>query len=800
MFDMNFCASYLSRVNTQQRLEDLKLNGWGKFGTGFGEFTVTRYHLPRAWDHILGDERLFWRVHHNGKAYLQELPPGGTYWLRADSEQDTPPWQVWIIPGNDHRRAFTNFRGPLAEDLTKAETPGEYTCRWLPERAAMCVKRDGLRVETELGVTATHPLAVMRVTITNTGRRQQSVTVMPQIQPWLTAAQPAAWDMPWLYQSSTYDEATNSIRFEMRDPVGRGQKHRRQLRWMLDKKLDRICLSDTQFRGHGTRFTPAALTDWKRWSRRGDQQIYGKPVFGAFAGTVTLKPGASHSFTMILGDDRTGEAEFRAVLADPENEFRLVREQKLALLQRFKIETPDPAFTRYVNEFLSLQQQLVLHRGWPCNMMGVRDTAQDFTGVVAWNPEASRKMILTILETERTDGWFLRQFSTDGRRGRHDARPYVDSGLWVWELVYEYVCQTRDFGLLEEKIPFLDSDELTSVRDHLARLLGYFLSPKNVGEHGLCKILEGDWNDSVNRAGLAGRGESVMVTCHLIYCLREALKLHQFLVAGGHDGIAGAETFATKTGELRERIRASALNSLGYLNGVFADNGKWFFSPRDPDGHARFNMPVNAFGIIAGIFEPDETRRLITRIRKMRRAYGYPLFSPAIGEPPMEGLGRIGSGDLRPGLGENGTCYNHGCHGFLARALATINAGDLWLDVMQCLFPYDQKNHPVRQAKTAPYAIVNVYRSAPDCDSEGGDTFFSGTIDVALRNIYQGLLGVQAEPTGLSIRPCLPKPWRQISAQIGYAGRTLEIVVTRRGQNYEISVDDQKLSDGFLPA
>ena len=782
-----------------QSLEDLKLNGWGRFGTGFGEFTTTRYHLPRDWDHILGDERLFWRVHHNGKAYVQELPPGGTYWLRADGEHDSPPWQVWLIPDNNPGRAFTNFRGPLAEDVTLGGATDEYTCRWLPERAVMRVQRDGLRVETELGVTATHPLALMRVTVTNTSRRARPVTVMPRLQPWLTAAQPAAWDMPWLYQSSTCEAATNSVRFEMCDPAGRGR--RRQLRWMLDHAFDRVCLAEADFQGVGTRFMPAALADWKQWPRRDDTQVYGVPLFGAFASTIRLKPGASWSLVMALGDAGTPDDAFRAAIANPEPEFQAVRSQELGTLQRFAIQTPDPSFTRYVNEFLALQQQLVLRRGWPCNMMGVRDTAQDFTGAVAWYPEAARKMLLTILETERSDGWFLRQFSTEGRQGRHDARPYVDSGLWVWELVYEYVCQTRDFGLLDEHIPFLDQDEPTTVRDHLCRLFRYFLSPENVGEHGLCKIREGDWNDSVNRAGLKGRGESVMVTCHLIYCLRQAAKLHRHLTGrGSGTGIEGAKSFDALAAVLRERVRTAALNRLGYLNGVFADSGTWFFSPRDPDGRTRFNTPVNAFGLLAGVFEPGEIRRLIGRIRRLRRPYGYPLFSPAIGDPPMEGLGRIGSGDLRPGLGENGTCYNHGCHGFLARALASVGEGDLWLDVMQCLFPYDQQNHPVRQARTAPYAVVNVYRSAPGCEGEGGDTFFSGTISVAVRNVYQGLLGIQAEPDGLRIRPCLPRAWRRVSGRIVYAGRTLDVTVTRRGRGYEITVNGRMLPEGFLPA
>ena len=39
-----------------------------------------------------------------------------------------------------------------------------------------------------------------------------------------------------------------------------------------------------------------------------------------------------------------------------------------------------------------------------------------------------------------------------------------------------------------------------------------------------CKIREGDWNDSVNRAGLEGKGESVMVSCQAVLGLEASVR------------------------------------------------------------------------------------------------------------------------------------------------------------------------------------------------------------------------------------------------------------------------------------
>ena len=794
-----------------KKLEELGLGGWGQFSTDFAGFRVERYHLPREWDHILGDERLFWRVHHNGKSYLQENPPGGMYWLRGNGATDNPPWAVWVMPDGNPAAAFTNFRGPQSTDVAQAEAPGEFACAWHPEKAVWNVTREGIAVTTELATLQTLVGAAMRVTVRNTGKSVRNVVVMPRLVPWLTATQAAAWDMPWLFQTCQYDVATRSVRLGMGSPAGRPEQ-RRALRLVLDTAFERLTLDEAVFQGRGTREWPAALHDWAQWGLAERAETYGTPLFVAFASRVTLAPGERFTFSMLLADDGNPLPALQAALKNFDGETQAVAAHKRALLTRAEIRTPDPAFTRYVNEYLSLQQQLVLRRGWPSNMRGVRDTAQDYTGVAAWYPAEVRAVIFEILETERTDGWFVRQYSTDGRQGKHDQRPYVDSGLWVWELVYEYVCQTRDFGVLRETVPFLDSEERTTVLDHLGRLLGYYTNPANIGEHGLCKILEGDWNDSANRAGLEGRGESVMVTCHAMHCLRQAagLKRHLGEVEGrtskvegqrsNGEGLPEAEACEKAADGFRAQLRRHALNKLGYLNGLFSDSGCWFFSDHDPDGQTRFNVPVNAFGILAGVFEKAELPALLMRLRGIRTPHGYPLFTPALGHPPVDGLGRIGSGDLPPGLGENGTCYNHGCHGFLARALAVIGEGDLCLDVMQFLFPYDQERHPVAAARSAPYAIVNVYKGAPGREGEGGDTFFSGTIAVAVRNVYQSMLGAQAEPGGLRFRPCLPAAWGRVEARIPYAGRDLAVVVERAGGDYVVRVAGEVLAGGWLPA
>ncbi len=423
-----------------------------------------------------------------------------------------------------------------------------------------------------------------------------------------------------------------------------------------------------------------------------DNSVNGWQGIVALRKSLTLALGEAFSFSVVVGSTDVHAQGKPPTLNDVSRFISLCGEASRAesveavsrrlteFMNKRRIETPDLSFSRYVNEYLPLQLLGVMDRGW-AGMRGVRDNAQDITAFSPLDPATCRKTLLALFEVQRSDGWFPRQYCAGNRRGTHDLRNYIDSGAWVWELLYDYLCWSKDCAFLKERVPWLDSDDDSSILEHAIRLIGYYLAPQNLGEHGLCLIREGDWNDSVNRAGLEGRGESVMVSCQLVMVLRQAAGLVEHLAQSGLsrlDGDVSAPfpgSLIFRADELKQSILTHALNVEGYLNGVFNDDGKWIFSPCDPDGKRRVNVPVNAFGIISGVLDGDNARRVLDILKSLKETDGWPLFTPAIGDPPISKLGRIGQGDLAPGLGENGTPYNHGCHGFFGRAAAAMGMG-----------------------------------------------------------------------------------------------------------------------------
>ena len=78
--------------------------------------------------------------------------------------------------------------------------------------------------------------------------------------------------------------------------------------------------------------------------------------------------------------------------------------------------------------------------------------------------------------------------------------------------------------MLEEITPYLrhqggPSEKTDTIYDHIIRGLDYFF--RQFSQRGLPLILKADWNDALDQVGNARKGDSVMLACWAIYCIRE---------------------------------------------------------------------------------------------------------------------------------------------------------------------------------------------------------------------------------------------------------------------------------------
>lgn len=796
------------------KLTETNLGGLGRFGEAHASFAVTEYFLEEPWDYQLFNGEGLLRVRHDGGMFFQKSPPGGAIVLNDEGVKGVGAMVVWIL-GEGDGQAFTNFYLPRLPVVRPGTKPKEFSCTFEPESVRWRVEHEDLVVETELFMPLGEVTAVQTVRIRNIWNKKQLLRLMPVVRPYLAPTGMKPWNKAAWYQTCAFTRLEGGVDgfwLEMRNSEGNVKK-RMSAGLVTDFGATTFETVEKEFVGKGTWDFPEVL--WKKELRcdaKGDIPAYPavtrenacvvQQSVAAMARDVELAVGEVFEFTQVVGMLERLEPGKLPPVTELERLAKYlkaeVRAEALATLKQQydelfglrAIKTPDEALNRYVNEHMALQLLQVQVRG-RSHVRGVRDLAQDVTGYVAVEPEGCRKKVLELLDYQRTDGWFLRQYDATSKTGSHDARPYVDTGLWVFELIYEYLVYTRDFALLEEKAGWLDSDQQDTVMTHLVRLFDYYLDPKNIGEHGLCKIREGDWNDSVNAAGLEGRGETVMVTAHAVYCLKLAAELIR-LIAPTHPA---PERFEKAAEMFKANVLKHALNREGYLNGVFNDNGHWLFSPKDPDGRRRVNSTPNTFAIIAGIVQGAEREKVFEILKTLKGPYGYRLFYPPVsGDPPIEKMGRIGQGDKVPGHGENGCPYNHGSHGFLARAAWSAGKGELFYDVMRYLLPYDQAAHPVKTTKTAPFAIVNNYLEALGQEGHGGKPFVTGSTPVAARNAFDGFLGFRPNLRYLVIDPVMPSSWENSGGHAQLLGG--KFTITIKNPNHAQCGVKQLLLDG----
>mgnify|MGYP004523983631 FL=1 len=345
------------------------------------------------------------------------------------------------------------------------------------------------------------------------------------------------------------------------------------------------------------------------------------------------------------------------------------------------------------------------------------------------------------------------------------------------ELFYKYIAYSGNTAVIDEKLPWLDSDEESTVWEHMLKALEYYISPENIGEHGLCKIRGGDWLDPVNLAGLEGRGESVMLTCQVILGLGYMAELCEKL----NRDTQKTEEYKKLIPKFKDNLCKHAVNKKGYFNSVFNDDGKWLFSDCDPDGKERPYGPANWYPIACHAVPKDKLDGVFAVMDLLKCEYGYRLYYPAIGEPPIDKVGRCASGDTPAYMAENGNVYNQGSHGYLARALAGAGRGDELFDVMKWMLPCYQEKHPTYAALTAPYVIVNCWQELPSFKHRAMLSFLTGSVAMCVRGAYEWMGGVEPFIGGVDIDPTMPDSWNEMSLSLLYQGKRLNITVKRTG-------------------
>jgi len=374
---------------------------------------------------------------------------------------------------------------------------------------------------------------------------------------------------------------------------------------------------------------------------------------------------------------------------------------------------------------------------------GFRDQLQDVVSLLITHREQCREHILSSCRHQYREGDVMHWWHAhpDGDRG---VRTHCSDDLgWLPWAVCEYADKTGDKSILEEKTPYLVSDELGendhdryetpaisheqgTVKEHCTRALDMVLR-RGTGEHGLLKMLGGDWNDGMDKV----YGESLWLTWFFAHT---------------------AERFAALTGEEKYRAESEKLTKAAesawdtdhWLRGYFRDG-----TPLGESAGAacKIDSIAQSFACLCKGVSPEKlSTALDSALRMLRMGKVTALFTPPFeGEGPDPGYIR----SYGPGFRENGGQYTHAGI-WLAMACLKTDKHEEGLKILLDILP---ENHDSALYGAEPFVIPADVSTDEHHFGEAGWTWYTGSAGWYWRIVTEELLGLVPREGRLRIEP-----------------------------------------------
>ena len=403
-----------------------------------------------------------------------------------------------------------------------------------------------------------------------------------------------------------------------------------------------------------------------------------RPI-AALLTTIEVPAHGERTIAVILGQaDDLGRAEavirkFRDVEA-ARAALEETRRWWLSLMDTLRVQTSSPEFDRYLDwlKYQALAVRIWARRGFyqASGAYGFRDQLQDSVNLLWMDPTVTRRQILLHASQQFLEGdvvhWFHRL--QDGRTGFVGRTHASDNLLWLAWAVVEYVGATGDESLLEERTPYLESeqpfpplpankegigfDPFRSSRDdtiynHCLKAIDLVLEQR-MGAHGLPLMGTGDWNDGLDEIGSQGRGESVWLGFFLDYILERMAG-----IVGRKEGPEREEYYRGRLRALEDALELTWRDDR-YLRAIHDDGTEIGVKG---SGVWEIDALTAAWAVMAGINPSKAEIVFETAVRTLEQDTTILLGWPPLREDTHPYLGR--SSVYPEGVRENGM-YCHG--------------------------------------------------------------------------------------------------------------------------------------------
>ena len=389
-----------------------------------------------------------------------------------------------------------------------------------------------------------------------------------------------------------------------------------------------------------------------------------------------------------------------------------------------------------------------------------RDPLQHALPLIFTDPSLVREILRYTLKEIQPDGSIPYGIVGSGVPMPCVYRP-SDSELWLLWSASEYVLATRDTSFLEERIPAPPRAQAQAgdptVLELLSRAYTRLTSNLGVGKHGLLRLSNGDWNDSIvhthltpgEAAEVREQTESVLNAAMAGYVLTHYARMLEF--AGHTVAATAARSFAESQ---RKEVRAQ-WTGRWFRRAWLGEKIGWI-------GEEQMWLEPQPWAIIGGAATTEQVQTLIAKLNNLMRnssPIGALLQSAAV--PTMKD---------EPGTGTNGGVFA-AINGTLIWALAMVD-GDLAWDEWK-------KNTLARHADVYPNMWFGIW-SGPDAYHSVLAKNAGGTgPDFPVLNMHSHawplysaakLMGLEFGTHGVQFRPVIPLPeYEFASSLVGFS-------------------------------
>lgn len=753
---------------------------YGHFSADGTEYVVTRPDTPRPWYNRFGNPDYGVVISQTGGGWANtggEFRHQLTYYVPRFDQSGR---YLYVRDDEDGEFWSAGF-APVRRKLDRWEC--RHGLGWTTFRA----RRRGIEAELTVFVPVRGAVELWLVRLTNLSGRKRKVTAFPFVEWSIDSSGQGVDDLVYAASSDgEYDAANRAVVASRR---ARLFSFTRAF-MAIDRRPDGWDVNRAAFVGGGRTLADPLAVERGRCS---GTPATGEITVGAFARSAQLRPGQSAGFAVMIG--MADSARERAALVrrflrggGARRELRLVRDFWERMGRTVGIRTPDPDFDRYVNRCLVRHVHAL--GGTPSVRglsIGFRNYVQDAMGMVFLDPARSRFLLVDSLRYQATSGEATIWFSKCAQATRPPQ--HVDTKIWPILAAASYLRETGDWGVLRERVPFLDSARKATVLEHLD--LAADKAWRDRGQRGLSLVGGGDWNDTLSAMGRRGKGVSVWMSEAMLWSTRELGEIHARL---GHARRAGE--LARRAEEMRSAINRGAWDGHWYRMG-YTDSGMPVGTRRAKQGKI-FLLP-QTWAVLSGATDPARAGELLELVdRRLQTPYGPTLMEKPFTRPDPN-LGGITF--LVQGMGENGPAYSH-VAAFKACADGVAGRGDALYEGLLKLFPY---THDPAVTLNEPFVVPNYYRP-PAIPRKFGAThrsWVTSTPNWALKAVIEGLFGLQAQHDGLRVDPAIPRAWKKCSIRRKIRGATYEVEVlnpSRAGRGVrEVSLDGRRLPGNTVP-